>query len=121
MRVDLERNGGTPQDQEELNLSRRTFLARLIILGGACAAATTLGVGKADATTDTDTATKAADLAKDETAELVDGVDPDDPLEHFAQVLTPEECRRVRRRTRRTGRRVRRRTRAGTAAGFAVR
>jgi hypothetical protein len=111
MRVNLDPNGETPQDQEEPNLSRRSFLARLTILGVGCAAAMTLGGGKADATTEIDTATKAKDLAKDETAELVDGVDPDDPLQQFAQMMTPGERRRTRRRVRRTRRRVRRRYR----------
>jgi hypothetical protein len=113
MRDNLEHRAAelAPQDQEENDLSRRAFLTRLTILGVGCAAVMTLGVGEADATAEIDTATKAKDLAKDETAELVDGVDPDDPLQQFAQVLTPGERRRVRRRTRRTARRVRRRTR----------
>jgi hypothetical protein len=99
-----------PQDQEENDLSRRAFLNRLTILGVGCAAVMTLGVGEADA------AIKAKNPANDETmaeskkAELVEGVDPDDPLQQFAQ-LTPGERRRVRRRTRRTARRVRRRYR----------
>ena len=66
MRVNLEHSAGTPQDQEEPNLSRRSFLTRLTILGVGCAAAMTLGVREADATTGADATDKAKDLADDE-------------------------------------------------------
>jgi hypothetical protein len=94
---------GVLQDQVKTDLSRRTLLARLTILGVGCAAAMTLGVGEADATIETIT----EPLAEGKKPELVEGVDP----QQFAQLLTPGERRRVRRRTRRLGRRVRRRTR----------
>ena len=116
MRASLEHKAAeiekSPQDQQKPDLSRRTFLARLTILGVGCAAAMTLGVREADATTKADAADKAKDLADDEAlaegkkAELVGGVDPDDQLEFSAQTRGM-----VRRQTRRTGRQVRRTTR----------
>jgi hypothetical protein len=102
---------------EKTDLSRRTFLARLTVLGVGCAAAMTLGVSEADATPETDAAGKAADdeaLVEGKKAEAVDGVDPDDQLEFSAQTRgmtrrrVRRTARRVRRRTRRTYRRVRR-------------
>jgi hypothetical protein len=122
MRANLDHNGETPQDQEDPNLSRRSFLARLTILGVGCAAAMTLSVGKADATTQIDTATKAKDLADDEAlaeakkAEAVDDVDQDDELEFSAQTrgMTRRRVRRTRRRVRRRYRRTRRRARRAT-------
>ena len=129
MRVNLEHKAAeieeTPQNQEKTDLSRRTFLYRLTILGVGCAAAMTLGVREADATTETDAAGKAKGLADDEAlaegkkAEFVDGGHPDDPLEISAQVrrrVARRRVRRVRRRVlvrrgvaRRRVRRVRRR------------
>ncbi len=117
MRVNLEHYAGTPQEQEEPNLSRRSFLARLTILGVGCAAAMTLGVREADASTETDTAGKVKGLADEalvegKKAELVGGVDPDDAhLEFSAQTrgMTRRRVRRTGRRVRRTARRVRRR------------
>ena len=83
----------TPQNKEKIDLSRRTFLSRLIILGVAGAAAMTLGVTEADAAAETDAADAAKTPAEGEKIE-------------FVQVR-----RRVaRRRVRRTARRVRRRT-----------
>jgi hypothetical protein len=125
MRDNLEHRAAelAPQDQEENDLSRRSFLARLTILGVGCAAAMTLGVGKADATTDEiDTATKAKGLADDEAltedkkAEAVDDVDQDDELEFSAQTrgMTRRRVRRTRRRVRRRYRRTRRRVRRAT-------
>jgi hypothetical protein len=109
----------TPKDQEKTDLSRRGFLTRLTILGVGCAAAMTLGVREADATTETDAAYKAKGLADNEAraegkkAELVDGVDSDDQLEFSAQTrgMVRRGARRTGRRVRRTGRRVRRTTR----------
>ena len=70
MRVNLDHKASeiekTPQNQEKTDLSRRTFLARLTILGVGCAAAMTLGVREADATTKTDAADNAKDLADEE-------------------------------------------------------
>jgi hypothetical protein len=95
-----------PQNQQKTDLSRRTFLSRLTILGVGYAAAMTLGVREADATSETDPASGAKTPAEGEKAEFVDNADPDDPLELSAQVR-----RRVaRRRVRRGARRVRRRT-----------
>ena len=82
----MQRKLNTPQDQEKPNLSRRTFLAWLTILGVGYAAAMTLSVREADATTETDTTSKPKGLADDKPlaegkkAELVGGVDPDDAL-----------------------------------------
>ena len=125
MRVNLEHSAGTPQDQEEPNLSRRSFLTRLTILGVGCAAAMTLGVREADATTGADATDKAKDLADDEAlaegkkAEIVAGVDPEDQLEFSAQTrgMVRREARRTGRRVRRTARRVRRTTRRATRRG----
>jgi hypothetical protein len=107
MSVILEQQGveieKTPQDRAKIDLSRRTFLSRLAILGVGGAAAMTLGVTEADATSDTDAAGGAKTPAEGEKAEFVENAD--DPLELSAQVR-----RRVaRRRVRRTARRVRRR------------
>jgi hypothetical protein len=108
---------------EETDLSRRTFLARLTILGVGCAAAMTLGVSEADATPETDAAGKAADdeaLVEGKKAEAVDGVDQ---LEFSAQTRgmtrrrVRRTARRVRRRTRRTYRRVRRTARRARRRG----
>jgi hypothetical protein len=116
MRGNLEKIEEAPQDQENTDLSRRTFLAHLTILGVGCAAAMTLGVSEADATAEADAACKAKDLADDEAlaegkkAEAVDE-DPDDPLEVSAQRrrrVARRGYRRVRRRYRRVRRRVRR-------------
>ena len=108
--------------QEKTDLSRRTFLNGLTILGVGCAAAMTLGVREADAATQADEG-KAKDLADDaapaegKKAEAIDDVDPDDQLEFSAQTrgMTRRRVRRtgrrVRRRYRRTRRRVRRTTR----------
>ena len=110
MSVNLEQEAveieGAPQNQEKIDLSRRTFLSRLTILGVGCAAAMMLGVTEADATYETDAAGGAKTPAEGEKAEFVENADPDDPLELSAQVR-----RRVaRRRVRRTARRVVRRT-----------
>jgi hypothetical protein len=95
-----------PQNQQKTDLSRRKFLSYLTILGVGGAAAMTLGVTEADATSETDAVGGARTPAEGEKAEFVDNADPDDPLELSAQVR-----RRVaRRRVRRTARRVRRRT-----------
>ena len=122
MRINLEHKAAeleeTPQNQKKTDLSRRTFLAWLPILGVGCAAATTLGMREADASTETDTAGKMKGLADDEAlvegkkVELVGGVDPDDAhLEFSAQTRgrVRRGARRTGRRVRRTGRRVRRR------------
>jgi hypothetical protein len=96
----------TPQNQQKTDLSRRTFLSRLAILGVGCAAVMALGVTEADATSEPNAASGAKTPAEGEKAEFVDNVDPNDSLELSAQVR-----RRVaRRRVRRTARRVRRRT-----------
>ena len=121
MRINLEHKAAeiekSPQDQQKTDLSRRTFLARLTILGAFCAAAMTLGVREADASTETDTAGKVKGLADDEAladgkkAELVGGANSDDALEFSAQTrgMTRRQVRRTGRRVRRTTRRVRRR------------
>jgi hypothetical protein len=110
----------TSQDQEETSLSRRTFLARLTILGVGCAAAMTFGVSEAGATAESDAAGKAKALADDKArteckkAEAVDEVDPVDPLEISAQRgrrVARRQVRRVYRRGRRVSRRVYRRAR----------
>jgi hypothetical protein len=103
MRVNLKHKAAEIEEipnQDKTDLSRRTFLYRLTILGVGCAAAMTLGVREADATTETDAAGKAKDLAalaEGKKAEFVDGVDPDDPLEISAQVRRRVARRRVRR------------------------
>ena len=83
----------TPETKEKIDLSRRTFLSCLAILGVGGAAAMTLGVTEADAASESDAADAAETPAEGEKVE-------------FVQVR-----RRVaRRRVRRTARRVRRRT-----------
>ncbi len=116
----------TAKDQEKTDLSRRTFLTRLTILGVGCAAAMTLGVREADATTETDAADKAKNLADNEAraegkkAELVDIVDPTDQLEFSAQTrgMVRRQARRTGRGVRRTARRVRRTTRRAARRGL---
>ncbi len=91
----------TSKNREQTDLSRRTFLSGLAILGVGCAAAMTVGVTQADAAAETTDAVVGAETPVE--AEKADDAD----LEISAQE------RRARRRGRRAGRRVRRRARRG--------
>jgi hypothetical protein len=93
------------------NLSRRGFLFSLTILGVGGAAAMATRANEANAATETGMASRAKALMDNETlaegmkAEFVQNIDPNDPLQHFAQPY----YRHRRRVYRRTYRRVRRR------------
>jgi hypothetical protein len=102
-------------DIEDLNLSRRSFLVGLTIVGIGSAIAMSVGVNAANAAADSEFASGAKDLTNSETrpetktAEVVQQVDPNDPLQHFNQPYYRHR-RRVARRVYRRGRRVARRT-----------
>ena len=94
--------------------SRRAFLTRLAVLGVGVAAAMTLGVAEAEATPSTGIEDKPNDIAFDkeiaegEKVQLAETVDPDDPLQHYAQAYYRHRRRVARRVYRRTYRRTRR-------------
>jgi hypothetical protein len=98
-------------DREKTDLSRRAFLAGVTTLAVGGAAAMTMRANEANAATETDMASRAKALTDNETlaegmkAGFVQNVDPNDPLQHFAQPY----YRHRRRVYRRTYRRVRRR------------
>jgi hypothetical protein len=107
-------------DREDANLSRRSFLVGLTVVGIGSAIAMSLGVNAADAAAESEMASGAKDLTNSETwpeskkAEVVQQVDPNDPLQHFNQPYYRHRrrvARRVYRRTRRYTRRVYRRGR----------
>jgi hypothetical protein len=114
MSVDL-KNEAT--DVEDANrgktcLSRRSFLFGLTVVGIGSATAMSLSVNAANAAPETEIGRGAKDLTNSETlpeskkAEVVQEVDPNDPLHHRRRV-----ARRVYRRGRRYTRRVYRRYR----------
>jgi hypothetical protein len=98
------------------NLSRRSFLVRLTVVGIGSAITMSASVNAAHAAADSEIASGAKDLIKSETgpetktAEVVQQVDPNDPLQHFNQPYYRHR-RRVYRRGRRYTRRVYRRGR----------
>jgi hypothetical protein len=106
-------------DREDANLSRRSFLFGLTAVGIGSAIAMSLGVNAADAAVESEIASGAKDLNSEtlpesKTAEVVQQVDPNDPLQHFNQPYYRHRrrvARRVYRRTRRYTRRVYRRGR----------
>jgi hypothetical protein len=107
-------------DREDANLSRRSFLVGLTVVGIGSAIAMSLRVNAADAAAESEMASGAKDLTNSETwpeskkAEVVQQVDPNDPLQHFNQPYYRHRrrvARRVYRRTRRYTRRVYRRGR----------
>jgi hypothetical protein len=95
------------------DLSRRSFLVGLTILGIGSATAMSLGVNRANATSESEIASNAKELKnkaeEDKKAKVVQGVDPNDPLQHFNQPYYRHR-RRVARRVYRRGRRYARRT-----------
>ena len=104
-------------DQNELTSnpqSRRAFLTRLAVLGVGVAATMTLGVAEAESTSNTGIEDKPNDIAFDkeiaegEKVQLAETVDPDDPLQHYAQAYYRHRRRVARRVYRRTYRRTRR-------------
>jgi hypothetical protein len=116
MSVDL-KNEAT--DVEDANrgktcLSRRSFLVSLSAVGIGSAIAMSLSVNAANATPEIDIGSGAKDLTNSETlpeskkAEVVQEVDPNDPLQHFNQPYYRHR-RRVARRVYRRGRRYTRR------------
>jgi hypothetical protein len=96
------------------NLSRRSFLVRLTVVGIGSAITMSASVNAAHAAADSEIASGAKDLIKSETgpetktAEVVQPVDPNDPLQHFNQPYYRHR-RRVARRVYRRGRRYTRR------------
>jgi hypothetical protein len=111
MSVDL-KNEAT--DVEDANLSRRSFLVGLTVVGIGSAITMSLSVNAANAAAETEIASGAKDLTNSETlpeskkAEVVQQVDPNDPLQHFNQPYYRHR-RRVARRVYRRGRRYTRR------------
>jgi hypothetical protein len=103
-------------DVEDDNLSRRSFLFRLAVVGIGSATAMSLTVNVADAAAKSEIASGAKDFTNSETwpdskmAEVVQQVDPNDPLQHFNQPYY--------RHRRRVGRRVYRRTRRYTRRAY---
>src|SRR5262245_39741370 len=107
-------------DPEKTHLSRRSFLVHLTFLGVSTATAMSLGVDGATAAPEGETVNRAKGLANEvegKKAEVVQQVDPNDPLQHFNQPyyrhrrrVARRHYRRGRRYARRTYRRVRRRS-----------
>jgi hypothetical protein len=101
-------------DVEDDNLSRRSFLFRLAVVSIGSATAMSLTVNVADAAAKSEIASGAKDFTNSETwpdskmAEVVQQVDPNDPLQHFNQPYYRHR-RRVARRVYRRGRRYTRR------------
>jgi hypothetical protein len=101
-------------DVEDANLSRRSFLVRLTVVGIGSAIAMSVSANAANAAADSEIASGAKDLTNSETwpetkrAEVVQQVDPNDPLQHFNQPYYRHR-RRVARRVYRRGRRYTRR------------
>jgi hypothetical protein len=96
----------------KVDLSRRSFLVSLTVLGISSATATSLDVNGANAALKTEIASNAKGLtneAEGKKAQAVQEVDPDDPLQHFNQPYYRHR-RRVARRYYRRGRRYARRT-----------
>jgi hypothetical protein len=96
---------------EKTHLSRRSFLVSLTIMGIGSAAAMSLGVNGANAAPESEIAKGAKGLTnkpEDTKAEVVQNVDPNDPLQHFNQPYYRHR-RRVARRHYRRGRRYARR------------
>jgi hypothetical protein len=121
MSVDLKNEATDVEDAN--NLSRRSFLVRLAVVGIGSAIATSASVNAAHAAADSEIASGAEDLTKGETspanktAEVVQQVDPNDPLQHFNQPYYRHRrrvARRVYRRSWRYTRRVYRRRRRYT-------
>ena len=90
MSVDL-KNHVTDANRGECDLSRRGFLARLAVIAVSGAAAMTMRTNEANAGAEFDMPSRTVDLAdsepvaKEKKADLVQNVDPDDPLQHFAR------------------------------------
>jgi hypothetical protein len=101
-------------DVEDANLSRRSFLVRLTVIGIGSALAMSVSVNAVHAAADSEIASVPKDLTNSETwpesktAEVVQQVDPNDPLQHFNQPYYRHR-RRVARRVYRRGRRYTRR------------
>jgi hypothetical protein len=116
MSVDLKNKATDVEDQHhgKTCLSRRSFPISLTVVGIGNATAMSLSVNAASAAPETEIASGAKDLTNSETlpeskkAEVVQQVDPNDPLQHFNQPYYRHR-RRVARRVYRRGRRVYRR------------
>jgi hypothetical protein len=107
-------------DVEGANLSRRSFLVRLTVGSIGSAIAMSMSLNAAHPAADSEIASGAKDFTNSETwpktntAEVVQQVDPNDPLQHFNQPYYRHRrrvARRVYRRSRRYTRRVYRRGR----------
>jgi hypothetical protein len=128
MSVDLKNEAADVEDANRGKTvhSRRSFLVSLTVVGICSATAMRLSVSAANAAPETEIASGAKDLTNSETspeskkAEVVQKVDPNDPLQHFNQPYYRRRRRvarrmyrrswRVTRRVYRRGRRVARRT-----------
>jgi len=97
---------------EKTHLSRRSFLVSLTVLGISSVTTISLGANQADAGPEREITSSANGLmntAESKKAEVIQQVDPDDPLQHFNQPYYRHR-RRVARRYYRRGRRYARRT-----------
>jgi hypothetical protein len=122
MSVDLKNEATDVEDAScgKTDLSRRSFLVSLAVVGIGSAIAMRLSESAANAVPKTEIASGAKDfknsetLPESKTAEVVEKVDPNDPLTHFNQPYYRHRrrvARRVYRRSRRVTRRVYRRGR----------
>jgi hypothetical protein len=120
MTVDLKNEATDVEDANrgKPGLSRRSFLVGLTAVGIGSATAISLSINAVNAAPETEIASSAKDLTNSETlpeskrAEVIQEIDPNDPLQHFNQPYYRHRRRvgrRVYRRGRRTYRRVRRR------------
>jgi hypothetical protein len=108
--VDLKNEATDVEDANrgQTCLSRRSFLVGLTVVGIGSATAMSLSVNAANAAPETEIGRGAKDLTNSETlpgskkAEVVQEVDPNDPLQHFNQPYYRHR-RRVYRRYRRRG------------------
>jgi hypothetical protein len=99
-------------DPGNIHLSRRSFMLSLAILGIGSATTMSLGVSGANAVGESETGSTAKGRtheAEGKKVEVVQQVDPNDPLQHFNQPYYRHR-RRVARRYYRRGRRYARRT-----------
>jgi carbonic anhydrase/acetyltransferase-like protein (isoleucine patch superfamily) len=121
--MSVDRKNEATDVEDTNNLSRRSFLVRLAVVGIGSAIGTSASVTAAHATADSEIASGAKDVTNSETsptnktAEVVQQVDPNDPLQHFNQPYYRHRrrvARRVYRRSWRYTRRVYRRRRRYT-------
>jgi hypothetical protein len=82
-------------NREKTDLSRRSFLVGLTVVGIGSATAMSLGANPANAAAESEIASgaKAPTLPESKKAEVVQRVDPNDPMQHFNQPPTSEKVK----------------------------